>query len=55
MDTLIRSIKFPIVFDTDKLKSDLAQIMNKKWVDHYNTNDYSGKWTSVALMSKDGK
>ncbi|RZJ45123.1 MAG: aspartyl/asparaginyl beta-hydroxylase domain-containing protein [Chryseobacterium sp.] len=55
MDTLIRSIKFPIVFDTEKLKSDLAQIMNKKWVDHYNTNDYTGKWTSVALMSKDGK
>ena len=55
MDTLIRSIKFPIVFDTEKLKKDLSLIMNKNWVDHYNTNDYTGKWTSVALMSKDGK
>jgi quercetin dioxygenase-like cupin family protein len=55
MDTLIRFIKFPIVFDTYKLKNDLAQIMNKNWVDHYNKSDYTGKWTSVALMSKDGK
>ena len=55
MDTLIRSIKFPLVFDTEKLKKDLSLIMNKNWVDHYNTNDYTGKWTSVALMSKDGK
>jgi quercetin dioxygenase-like cupin family protein len=55
MDTLIRSIKFPIVFDTEKLKNDLSKIINKKWTDHYNTNDYTGKWTSVALMSKDGK
>jgi quercetin dioxygenase-like cupin family protein len=54
MDTLIRSIKFPIVFDTEKLKNDLSKIINKKWTDHY-TNDYTGKWTSVALMSKDGK
>lgn len=55
MDILIRSIKFPIVFDVDRLKIDLSKIMNKKWVAHYNTNDYSGKWTSVALMSTDGK
>jgi quercetin dioxygenase-like cupin family protein len=55
MNTLIRSIKFPIVFDTEKLKNDLSKILNNKWTDHYNTNDYTGKWTSVALMSKDGK
>ncbi|MEP6931377.1 MAG: aspartyl/asparaginyl beta-hydroxylase domain-containing protein [Flavobacterium sp.] len=55
MDTLIRSIKFPISFDVERLQSDLSRIMNKNWVDHYNKNDYTGKWTSVALMSKDGK
>ncbi|MRX39926.1 aspartyl/asparaginyl beta-hydroxylase domain-containing protein [Flavobacterium sp. LC2016-23] len=55
MDRLIRFIKFPISFDVDKLKSDLAGILNKSWTDHYNKNDYTGKWTSVALMSKDGK
>jgi hypothetical protein len=55
MDKLIRSIKFPIVFDVKKLQYDLEEIITKNWVDHYNTNDYSGKWASVALMSKSGK
>lgn len=55
MDTLIRFIKFPISFDVVKLKSDLSGILNKNWVAHYNKNDYTGKWTSVALMSTDGK
>lgn len=55
MDKLIRSIKFPIVFDVQKLKSDLDKIIDAKWVDHYNVNDYSGKWTSIALLSTTGK
>jgi len=55
MDTLVRSIKFPIVFDVEKLQDDLRKIINKEWTDHYNANDYSGKWTSVALMSKNGR
>lgn len=54
MDRLVRSIKFPIVFDKEKLATDTLRILNQKWSDHYNTNDYSGKWTSIALMSKDG-
>lgn len=55
MDKLIRSIKFPIAFDVQKLQLDLDQIMGTKWIDHYNVNDYSGKWTSIALLSKTGK
>lgn len=55
MDKLIRSIKFPLVFDIKKLQSDLNKIMSKNWVAHYNTNDYSGKWNSIALMSQNGK
>lgn len=55
MDKLVRSIKFPFSFDIERLKSDLQKIMTTDWVDHYNQNDYSGKWTSVALMSQNGK
>lgn len=55
MDKLIRSIKFPLVFNVEKLQNDLEKIMSKNWVAHYNTNDYSGKWTSIALMSQNGK
>lgn len=55
MDKLVRSIKFPMFFDPEKLKTDVQKIIDKKWTNHYNTNDYSGKWTSIALMSQNGK
>ncbi|MEO8238153.1 MAG: aspartyl/asparaginyl beta-hydroxylase domain-containing protein [Flavobacterium sp.] len=55
MDKLVRYIKFPMFFDTEKLKNDVHKIINEKWTDHYNTNDYAGKWTSIALMSQNGK
>ena len=55
MDQLIRSIKFPILFNVEKLQNDLAKIIDKNWTSHYNTSDYSGKWTSIALMSQSGK
>ena len=55
MDKLVRTIKFPIVFDTERLKIDVQKVLKQNWVDHYNTNDYSGKWTSIALMSQGGK
>lgn len=55
MEELVRSIKFPFVFDAKRLKNDVEKVMNKSWIDHYNTNDYEGKWTSVALMSVGGK
>ena len=55
MDKLVRSIKFPMFFDTQKLKNDVYKIIDKNWTNHYNTNDYSGKWTSIALLSQNGK
>ena len=55
MDKLVRSIKFPFVFDKDRLASDAKKIIGAKWTDHYNPGDYSGKWTSIALMSNGGK
>lgn len=55
MDKLIRYIQFPLFFDTEKLKKDVHKIIDKNWTNHYNTNDYTGKWTSIALMSQNGK
>ena len=55
MDELVRYIKFPLHFDTNRLKEDVQKVMNTNWVDHYNQNDYDGKWTSIALMSANGK
>ncbi len=55
MSELIRSIKFPLVFDTKRLKQDVENVMSQKWINHYNTNDYKGDWSSIALMSQGGK
>ena len=55
MDKLVRSIQFPLFFDTEKLKKDVQKIINENWTAHYNTKDYTGKWTSIALMSESGK
>lgn len=55
MDELVRHIQFPFYFDVQKLQEDLHKVMTAKWVDHYNQNDYDGKWTSIALMSANGK
>lgn len=55
MDKLVRYIKFPLFFDTERLKKDVRKIIDKNWTNHYNKNDYTGKWTSIALMSQNGK
>jgi hypothetical protein len=55
MSKLIRSIKFPFVFDKKRLKKDVEKVMSSKWINHYNTNDYRGDWSSIALMSQGGK
>lgn len=55
MDKLVRSIKLPFDFDKEQLVIDTNRVIKKKWVDHYNSLDYSGKWTSIALMSNGGK
>lgn len=54
MTELIRYIQFPLSFDTNLLKEDVNKILNHDWTKHYNTNDYSGDWSSIALMSQGG-
>jgi hypothetical protein len=55
MDQLIRHLQFPIQLEVKKLQEDLQKVMQSDWTHHYNTNDYTGDWTSVALMSQNGK
>ncbi|OUD32645.1 aspartyl/asparaginyl beta-hydroxylase domain-containing protein [Flavobacterium sp. FPG59] len=55
MKALIRHIKFELSFDFSKLQNDLQKILNNSWVQHYNKNDYDGSWTSIALLSANGK
>lgn len=51
----VRSIKFPMAFDAEKLKNEVTKILGSEWKNHYNTNDYTGNWQVIALMSADGK
>lgn len=55
MDTLVRSIKFPLAFNVARLQEDLVKIINSEWVGHYNSQGYSGNWSSLALLSRNGK
>ncbi len=55
MKALIRHIKFALSFDVNLLQKELQDILDTTWINHYNKNDYTGMWTSIALMSVDGK
>lgn len=55
MIELIRHIQFPLFFDVKLLQNDLEKVLTNNWVKHYNTNDYTGNWSSIALMSQGGK
>ncbi|MGV7105075.1 aspartyl/asparaginyl beta-hydroxylase domain-containing protein [Flavobacterium sp. U410] len=55
MDNLVRYLKFPFQFDPERLQKDLQKITDHQWKPHYNTNDYDGDWSSIALVSQGGK
>ncbi|NHN24495.1 aspartyl/asparaginyl beta-hydroxylase domain-containing protein [Flavobacterium jejuense] len=55
MDNLIRHIKFPFTFDVEKLQMDVEKILDKNWVNHYNTSNYYGSWNAIALLSQGGE
>jgi hypothetical protein len=55
MEKLVRHIRFPFEFDTQKLQNEVQLILNKNWIKHYNANDYIGNWSSIALVSQGGK
>lgn len=52
---LVRHIKFPLSFDVPRLQADLANVLGRHWVAHYNKKDYQGNWNSLSLFSSDGK
>jgi hypothetical protein len=47
--------RLPYHFDPALLRRDLNSIPACAWVPHFNQNDYSGQWTSVALRSRSGR
>lgn len=49
------SLKLPFTFETMLLNRDLELCLADEWSRHFNTQDYSGDWTSISLYSASGK
>lgn len=47
--------KFPVQFSEKLLVQDLQICTQEIWPLHFNTQDYEGQWTSIALRSASGK
>lgn len=47
-------LKVPLETDLPALLSELAICLEASWSPHFNTKDYSGDWTSIALYSPSG-
>ena len=48
-------LKLPFHFSEEKLLNDLKICKNYNFTSHFNKNDYSGEWTSIALRSQNGE
>lgn len=52
--TPCHSLKLPFMFDETLLVRDLSLCVETTWNKHFNTNDYTGDWTSISLYSATG-
>ena len=50
----VRSLKLPLHFDAEKLRHDLAILLEGKWIPHFNTRDYQGNWKVIPLYAFNG-
>jgi hypothetical protein len=48
------SLRLPLRADVQQLTADLHTCLNQQWKEHFNTRDYSGSWTAIALRSQSG-
>lgn len=50
----VKSMKLPLLFDAERLRSDAAQFDNSEWIPHFNIHNYEGEWSVVALRAVKG-
>ncbi len=53
-DRVTKYLKFPILFDEQRLVSDLSRAMESQWIPHFNTGGYTGNWKAVSLYARNG-
>jgi hypothetical protein len=54
-DTVNNAFRLPLSLSNEKLEHDLAICLRENWKEHFNTRDYSGEWSVIALRSQTGK
>ncbi len=53
-DRVTKYLKFPMLFDEQRLVSDLSLAMESQWIPHFNTGGYTGNWKAVSLYAANG-
>ena len=48
-------LRLPLDFDVESMLRDLRTCEEPAWRAHFNTRDYTGSWTSIALRSASGR
>lgn len=48
------TLLFPIQYSVEQLQHDLRTCETSTWTEHFNTRQYVGDWTSIALRSSTG-
>jgi hypothetical protein len=48
---MIETAKLPLDFDASELKADLAKFADSEWTPHFNTSNYQGDWSGIALRA----
>jgi hypothetical protein len=48
---MILARKIPLRFDPERLRDDLGRIAASDWTPHFNTREYDGDWSGVALRA----
>jgi hypothetical protein len=53
-DAVNTAFRLPLELNKEKLEDDLAVCLRENWKEHFNTRDYSGEWSVIALRSQTG-
>ena len=48
------AIEFKKKYSEALLMAELESVFNDRWISHFNTKDFNGQWTSIALRSASG-
>lgn len=48
---MITNWKLPLIFDAARINAELHDLADSKWTPHFNTHQYAGDWSGIALRA----